>query len=222
MRHDVVDVEHLGALAEVVALEVDAGVVALERSSRCPAAVVPCAEEELADLDRCALVRGDADGLEVLVGVALGDDLDEPEARAGLDDDPDEGGGGALDVVRAVGDHDDGGVGIVADHDAGVADGARVGVNVHDDGGMVLLARPDLDVGGVGGLGGDPVRHLGAHAGLDPVEQAGEREVDVALAREPRDGEGDVVGLEVVPGLRGRRVDALERDRGLRLGVVCH
>ena len=57
---DVVDVEHLGALAEVVALEVDAGVVAPERAAdACGRGA--CAEEELADLDRGALVRGDAD-----------------------------------------------------------------------------------------------------------------------------------------------------------------
>lgn len=108
--------------------------------------------------------------------------------------------------------HDDGALGVVSDHDAGVGDLAVVGAHGDDDGLSALLAARDLDVAGVGRLGADPVGDLLAHAALDLVEEPRQGEVDVALARDLGDGEGYVVGAQAVPGLRRGSVHALELD----------
>ncbi len=228
--HHVVDVEHLGAAGVVAAAEVDAGAGAGEVAGEAHGHGA-AAERVLAHLDAGVLVGADAHALEMLLGIAHAQDLDDGDLRAGLGHDAQErrggcGGvaGGPVDLGRiyALGDrcallaavdrHDDRRGRALADHDAGVGHGARVGVDVHHDGLLAHGVARDLDVAGIGGLGADPVGDLLAHTALELAEELRQREVDVALAGEARHGEGYVVGAQAVPGLRGRGVHALERD----------
>ena len=213
LADDLVDVEHLGAARVIAAVQVDArpGVGQVAGQSQGDGGA---AEQALVHVDAGVAPGGDAHALEVLPR-ARAHVLVEVHARAGLGDHAQKRRGGAgLAVLLASRRHDDGDLGALADHDAGVGYLSRAQGN-HDRLRAPLAAR-DLHVARAGGLGLGRVRHGRPHAALHALEEARKREVHVAGTPARRHGQRDVVGSQAVPGLRGGNVDALEGDLGRR------